>query len=1528
MIASFKRWTNGKQDGSPLDDDEPHSLLDSHSSLRRLGQLLLPHGRRISIVLGMLFGLVLVNLAPPFMLKVLVDEVFANGRILFLWMVLAGFLTVYIARQVLFFNSKFKIVQLGENVAFSLRKRLFEQLQQMSLKFYRQNNPGKVSSRVMNDSFVVQQFIQDTLPTLLQSTLMFLGLVAFLYAINWPLAIVATVVLPLHLFAFYYFRRPIKEASKVAQHQLAVVHGNLIEKFLGMEVVKGFGAERREKQQFQQAIGTSRDSQLRSQRYHVWQKVIADVLVGIGTMSLIGFGAYQVIAGHMKTGDFLAFHGYVLMLYPTVGELMSSFAKMTRATACIDRVFELLDHDETEPVSEDPVFRAIRGDIEFHGVGFGYDDAGPVLDDVNLTIPAGQVCAIVGPSGAGKSTLVNLVPRFLDPNCGQVMVDGVDVRRYDLQHLRSSIGIAFQECFLFNASIFENLRYARPDATMRQIIDTARYTGAHEFITKLPDGYQTRVGENGVTLSRGEMQRITLTRAMLKNPRILILDEATASIDAASQDQIIPAIRQFMRGKTTLMITHNPDLIRHADVVVQLVDGRIEFTGPPDADAEDMMRTGVNDALNESPFDPPPAPDQRDPEASGTWPTLRLLLVGVLMGLMSYVATPALAQDARPAPKQTPKAAPPAKQPAAQPKPAPKAPPKPAPKPAPKPQPKAQPAISTFIPMPGLNRIEVEELIDVAITRLSTQHGYTEAGDALAANLTATPEGVHGIRTLARQAPGGLRMIRIGYKTFRSQPPHIYVHGLTLADGAQPKANADISAVEKHLAEGRKALDKQYATVAPRDLATSTLTLSYIEADRCLGMLKTLGYQTVEYKPGGKGLGKEEIVQPSGNIDVKKLPVIVSMPGASSTDLVGGTGGTKGAFGLTMTPSLPTSLPARTSAAPVMDLMVMYHPAHPEQFSEVVDRIRKTIDVPAKQILIEAMVLEISETGLKELGVKWELNTPFNNEPFSNVDDIKLGRLPDFATGDEPTLDISINDVFGHFNAQLQALIRNGQAEILSRPSVLTLDNRQASLRVGREIPVATSASGLRGGDRISFQFSYIPVGILLNVRPRIAADDEEVSMQIDGIVSAEVPGEELIIRDAGGDILAEAPTIATRRVQTYGRIANNTPFIIGGLVEKDMTSVRDKVPLLGDLPVVGGAFRSDEVRTQKREVIIVITPYVLPDNRTVGRNMPKDEDAFDSFGNKLFRDAYRIRAEDVFDLGFIFDNPQLREMKRLAGLAVSRNYLLAGRYPFNRFTGNRVPGERILVYRQMYEVIKRLRLDDRVTTQKMIFFKPDPEAAAGFDVTFLWEYLNEIVDAPKPGLFDDPDDPAPLFDALQATGKALALTYTSQHHEDLRNMLDQPVPRVMLIDCADRKQWEQLMWRMNQSDEQGRPVHTILLQDEDDLTRLKRAVLLKRVVQLNANRQALTMTNFSIGRLLLMPTVKENKVYLVDDQVAMYFFYTDLYYPALQKELNRDLIALRNALQLPEIYKYLDSEPIPQPDPFVPRIHLRPLKE
>ncbi|MFP4144905.1 MAG: ABC transporter transmembrane domain-containing protein [Phycisphaeraceae bacterium] len=1486
------------------------STREDNSTLLRMALLIRPYALRLLAVMLMLIGLTAVNMLMPQLIRMVFERVFPDenvnpdGNLSLLWMILPALLVLYLLRNLLYSQSKYSAVVVGENVCFQLRNRLFDRLQQRNLHYYRRTQPGQLSSRVMNDSFVIQQFIQDQLPKLLQNALLFLGVVAIIYAMNWQLALASTIVLPLHLAAFHYFRRPIKAASRTAQEHLATAHGNLIEKFLGIEVVKGFTGEERETQAFQKAIDASRQSQLQSYRYHVTQKVMADLLVGLGTIFLLGFGAWHVVKGHLTGGAFLAFFFYIGMLYPAVTEIMGGFGKLTKAAAGVDRVFEVLGtSSQDSEAAEGGATPAIRGAIRFEGVHFRYDDGAPVLKNLTFSIPPGKVCAIVGPSGSGKSTLVSLVPRFNDPDGGRIWIDGTRLDQIDVRHLRQAIGIAFQECFLFNSSVLENLRYADPSASRQRIEAIAKDTGAHEFISRLPDGYDTHVGESGVSLSRGQKQQIALTRAMLKDPQILILDEATSSLDEAREARVVPAIMRFMKDKTTLMITHRPELLKHADLVLQINDGRLTYLGPPDQMVDPADQSDVHDhadleidELDQDDFGS--RHRSRELSSSGSWGPVAVILAGLLglAGLLAGPAQPAWAQDEKPKQQtQQPEQEKQAQQQKQQ-------------KQATEaeqagPAAPAEPASSgQFIAQPDLSAIEVAELLDVAVARLQATRGYRQAAPGQFARMPAPPSKLRQVTHLVRESAQGVRLLQLGYRSFASQPPHVWIHGATLAE-SQHRANDDVAAATEAIEAARKqAGDYEHQ---PRELRSQRIKLSYINSGRCLGILKSLGYQIVEYNKGKDTIGKDQILAPSSNVDVKKLPAIVAVPGPDEVDLVGPAQTAEGGgrnIKVSMSPAAASELPESTTASPMMELLVFYDPARPEQFAEVLNRIQRDIDLPAQQLLIEAMVLEISETGLEKLGVEWELTRPFeHHENLDNVEKAELGQLPPVDSGESPTLRVSIADAFNHWQIELEALIQSGEAEVLSRPSVLTLDSRQASIRVGEEIPIARSIKGFSGGDNVQLDFDYIPVGILLNVRPRISDEADEVSLQIDAIVSAEVPGGDLVIRTEDGTVLGRAPRISTRRVQTYARLANNTPFIIGGLISKDSTIESDKVPLLGDLPLIKHAFRNKRANSLKREVIIVLTPYVLPEDQLVGRNLPKDEDAFDSFGNELFRDAYRIRSEDVFDLSFLTENRELRKMQDLARQVLRHNHDLGDQYPFRAFAGGRIPGEDILVHRQMYEVIKRKELHEQVPTDNIILFVPDEASQSSFGVDTLEERLQAAADQfGRPGR-----DP---FKVLQGENKALALIYTGRADSgDAADILSQPVPEARVVDCPDGDAWSRLLWQLNQPDERGRERHTMLIQSREDITRLKLALLLKQTITLNASRGNLTLDNFTIGRQLLMPSVKTEQMHLMDLDAARCFFYTEQYYPALQQRLHRDTRALAETLEDPKYARYLD---------------------
>ncbi len=1497
-----------------------------------------PYAWRLGVVVGLLTLLAASNMALPFAIKLLIDDVFPSGADTgdwtLLWLILPGLALVYIVRNILFYTSRMMAVRVGEDSCFALRSRLYEHLQRQSLSFHRRGQAGALGSRVMDDTFKLQSFIQERLPILLLNALMLFILCVIIYAVSWKLALVSTLVLPFHLATWRHFRANIKQSQSQAQDTAASAYGGLVERFLGMEVVKGFTAERREADSFDHAIDASRQSHIRSHRYHFAQKVAADLLTGLGVITLLAAGAWQVVRGDMSVGAFFMFFGYVMLLYPTVLELLSGASHLARASASLERILEVFAHtpaDECALAEDADEAAPIEGRIDVESIDFTYDGEHQVLRKCSFSVEAGEHVAILGPSGSGKTTLASLFPRFNTPTSGRIRIDGRDIRDIPLTALRSAIGVAFQEVFLFNTSILENLLYANPDATFEEVRETCALVGADEPIRRLPRGYHTRPTELTGELSRGEKQRITLARALLKDPKILILDEATASLDRPSSHQVISSILEAMQGRTVLMITHETDLAPLAHRAIHLENGAAVPDGAPrppfrrhdshrpkgdrssssgrllpaillsllaslsvgcvseiesssgaitleeprassgvvatEEDAEEFERlVAAVESANPKKPTPLTQPDRKPVVADG-------LRIDDIRAFLADIGQP----QAAPAPDR-PAAASPVEDFAA------------AIDMAEFPDDAGQ-----IIPLTRLSVTELEELVDTLTLSFQAELSYARAGSVVADFLPPLPEGVARDETLARSTPDGMRLVRIGYRRFLSQPAQLWIDGYIITPD-DVLVNEDLAAAEPLVQSALEGVASMREELPLADLEAQIIQLSFVDAEAALSAMKGLGVTVVDNPSQMPALSSFE-----------QLPIVTTMPkpNAQATGLVGGDTGaqvTRNQFGLSIIPSVASPLQQETVAGPLAQLLVLHHPAHPEQHSRVLRLLEDLIDVPARQVFIEGMVLEISEDGLEELGIEWE----FQEGDLRTA----IGTLMPGVT--DRTLDLVAQEsqsLAQDWAVKIRALVREGKAEILSRPSVLTIDNRQATIRVGDDIPIATSQEGLGGGaSKISFDFRYIPTGILLNVRPRIDAEDEEISMQIDTTVSAVVPGADLEVRDSEGVLLASAPTISSRRVQTYARIANNTPFIIGGLVSRDRTLTTDKVPVLGDLPLLGRLFRASREETSKREVIIVLTPYVLPEEQRIGRADPKTDEQFDSFGTELFRDAYRLREEEVFDLAFLTENRRLTLYKDLANRVIRQNFRIAERRPFSLFAGDRIPGENILVHRMIYEVIKSLDLAEKVLSARVIYFEPDP--SAGYRVRFVSDLLMQIAEAAGAAPSETLDS---FFEGNR--NKALYLTYMYDR-ESLRPgaFSDEPVPDVGLIDCPDRETWGRLLWELNQPLPSGEQRFTILIKDREDLLRLRRAIILKRMVQLNGGEPALTLRNFSVGKMLQTPELEPDAIHVVDADVARYFFHTEHYYPSVTRVIEGAIADLDRALRAPELRPYLSGAELPEP--------------
>jgi ABC-type multidrug transport system fused ATPase/permease subunit len=532
---------------------------------------------QIIIVLVMLACLTAVNMAVPYALKLIVDRVLPgqnhDADWPLIWPILGGIAIAYILRNALFFSSRMMSVAVAEDLSYRLRSELFGRLQEMSVDCGAPEHVGEMSSRVMDDTSRLQQFIEEHLPKLLFNLITFTVLMVVIFVINWRLAVATVLLLPLHFLTFRTFNSPMRHTYALAQNHLAEAHGAIVERLMGMEVVKGFTAEKRERRIFDSSIAAVRRSFMRSQLLHVGQKVIADLLIGAATIVLLGFGAWQVVSGVMTTGEFFMYLGYAMMLYPTVLDGLSSASHLARARVSADRVNEVLASRPAELIStgdEKQNAAALVGRVVFDKVGVGYGDEGEILTDVSFVVEPGERVAISGPSGIGKTSLANLIPAFHSATSGRVLIDDRPVNEWPLAALRAGIGVAFQEVFLFNCSLWENVLYGRTESSVHEVIHACKVTGAHDFIDRLPIGYATTPGAMGTRFSRGERQRITLARAILKSPRILIMDEATSSLDPEAGTQVIKAVFEALPDSTIILITHDPAIWKLADRVIHL----------------------------------------------------------------------------------------------------------------------------------------------------------------------------------------------------------------------------------------------------------------------------------------------------------------------------------------------------------------------------------------------------------------------------------------------------------------------------------------------------------------------------------------------------------------------------------------------------------------------------------------------------------------------------------------------------------------------------------------------------------------------------------------------------------------------------------------------------------------------------------------------------------------------------------------------------------------------------------------------
>ena len=494
----------------------------------------------------------------------------------------AAVLIIYLFKGLGSYFSTYLMTDVGQRVVRDLRNKLFHHVLRQSATFFSQRTSGQLMSGITNDVQQIQVAVSETVGDLLREGLAVLGYACLMFYYDYKLALVVVTGAPVVVYPLVRLGQRVRRTSRRVQEELAYLSHITIEAFAGHRIVKAFGAEDHETTRFKRATERLYRTNLKVTSTVSVLPPLMEFLGGVAIVGLISYGSRKINSGGMTQGDFIAFVVAAFMMYGPIKKLSRVNTNLQQAIAASERIFELLDiHSEVEERADAIVLPPVRSAIEFRNVSFHYEDRGAkyVLRDVSFPVAAGEVIALVGLSGAGKTTLVNLIPRFYDVKEGAILMDGLDIRDVTLKSLRSQIGIVTQETVLFDESIASNIAYGSPGATREQIEQAARAAHAHEFVVTLPEQYDTQIGERGQRLSGGQRQRLAIARALLKNSPILILDEATSSLDVESERLVQDALANLMRDRTSFVIAHRLSTVRRADKIIALERGRVAEIG-------------------------------------------------------------------------------------------------------------------------------------------------------------------------------------------------------------------------------------------------------------------------------------------------------------------------------------------------------------------------------------------------------------------------------------------------------------------------------------------------------------------------------------------------------------------------------------------------------------------------------------------------------------------------------------------------------------------------------------------------------------------------------------------------------------------------------------------------------------------------------------------------------------------------------------------------------------------------------------
>ncbi len=560
------------------------ACVNRSKTMWRIGGFLHPYKKQAAAMAALATMTTILSLAPGLIQRSLINRVLApapghHARIEVLLPLMGLWLAILFTGVGVQILTGRLIAFLGGSIAADLRAQLYRSIEFLQLNYFDKKQVGAITSRVTQDTDRVWGFLTEGVPYFLINGLLLLGIAGFLLSVNWKLTLCILAPVPIVVAIGGYFWKSVSQLFVRVGQKWARFHIHLNESLTGIRVVKAFAQEDHENAKFAVRNAELRDAGIAGDTR--WNTIfgVMSLFVGLGTLIFWTVGGYMVYKGEMNLGDFWLFNAYLSLIYGPLQWFAQVNNWFSRAMAGAERIFEVMDTEKEKYALPDVPHHAIVGKVELDNVRFGYDKSNPVLKGLTFTAEPGEMIGLVGKSGAGKSTTINLLCRFYEPDAGTLKIDGIDYTQMSLQDMRRQIGIVLQEPFLFNGTVADNIAYGKPGASLEEIMEAAKAANAHNFILAKPDGYDTMVGERGAKLSGGERQRVSIARAILHNPRILILDEATSAVDVETEKQIQEAIGRLIKGRTTFAIAHRLSTLRNADRLIVLDGGKIAEMG-------------------------------------------------------------------------------------------------------------------------------------------------------------------------------------------------------------------------------------------------------------------------------------------------------------------------------------------------------------------------------------------------------------------------------------------------------------------------------------------------------------------------------------------------------------------------------------------------------------------------------------------------------------------------------------------------------------------------------------------------------------------------------------------------------------------------------------------------------------------------------------------------------------------------------------------------------------------------------------